>query len=274
MVGADSPAGALPRAGAPAWLIPWRPGRGLRHSAVPGPRRDTPDGGLVRPRRDRAGSRGLGGGHAQERAAEATRHTRGKAALEQHHARREAALHKRLADQHAAVLWLAEDMLPVALKRLRKNTPASEIVLATDFGDHLDPQFAGALRTALRRLLEAAEMEELTRDSSQRAPGGDRPPGAGDRAPARQGPARHADGARHRCRARGEPAERGPPQRAGRPPRREHRGAGRLPARAPVAEADRALRRHPRRHVPHRGLPACSSSRSSRWACSAAVRSR
>ncbi len=170
MVGADSPAGALPRAGAPAWLIP--PGVlavacGIALFLVPAEIRPTVAWcGLAATALAAAASAVA---TRRERAAEATRHTRGKAALEQHHARREAALHKRLADQHAAVLWLAEDMLPVALKRLRKNTPASEIVLATDFGDHLDPQFAGALRTALRRLLEAAEMEELTRDSSQRA---------------------------------------------------------------------------------------------------------
>ncbi|MFF8376015.1 ATP-binding protein [Streptomyces sp. NPDC015661] len=103
------------------------------------------------------------------RAAEAERHTRARVEAAEQHAQREAALLGRLADQRATVLWLAEELLPAAVARLQKGTPSSEVINAVAFGKHLDPDYADALRAALRTSLEAVEAEEHTRDASQRA---------------------------------------------------------------------------------------------------------
>ncbi|WP_187645439.1 ATP-binding protein [Streptomyces sp. TRM49041] len=103
------------------------------------------------------------------RAAEAARHTRATAGVHQYYTQREAALFQRLADQQTTTVWLAEELLPAAVARLQRGEPASEIMLSATFGDHLDSEFADALRAALRTLLEAVEAEERTRDSSQRA---------------------------------------------------------------------------------------------------------
>lgn len=103
------------------------------------------------------------------RSAEQARHARMTADVQQHYAQREAALLARLSDQRATTVWLAEELLPAAVARMQKGDPASEILQAVRFGEHLDSEFADALRAALRTLLEAVEAEEQTRDSSQRA---------------------------------------------------------------------------------------------------------
>ncbi|MEV4430168.1 sensor histidine kinase [Streptomyces sp. R-07] len=103
------------------------------------------------------------------RAVEAARHTRARAEAAEHHAQREAALLGRLADQRATVVWLAEELLPAAVARLRKGDPSSEILHAVRFGKHLDPDYTEALKDTLRTFLEAVEAEEHTRDASQRA---------------------------------------------------------------------------------------------------------
>ncbi|MCX4524181.1 MULTISPECIES: sensor histidine kinase KdpD [unclassified Streptomyces] len=103
------------------------------------------------------------------RAAERVRHARVTADVQQYYAQREAALFGRLSDQRATTVWLAEELLPAAVARMQKGDPASEILQAVRFGEHLDSDFAEALRAALRTLLEAVEAEEQTRDSSQRA---------------------------------------------------------------------------------------------------------
>ncbi|MET9606698.1 sensor histidine kinase [Streptomyces sp. NPDC006512] len=101
--------------------------------------------------------------------AQAARHAQANAEAYEYHARREAALLGRLADQRATTVWLAEELLPAAVARLQKGDPASDILQAVSFGNHLDDEFTEALRGALQKLLEAVEAEEYTRDSSQRA---------------------------------------------------------------------------------------------------------
>lgn len=103
------------------------------------------------------------------RSAEAARHAQVSAQADEYHAQREAVLIGRLTDQRATAVWLAEELLPAAVARLQKGAPASEILQAVTFGDHLDGEFTEALRGALQTLLEAVEGEEHTRDASQRA---------------------------------------------------------------------------------------------------------
>ncbi|MEV4947110.1 ATP-binding protein [Streptomyces sp. NPDC053755] len=103
------------------------------------------------------------------RSAERARHARASAEAGERAAQREAALIGRLAQQRATTVWLAEELLPAAVARLQKGTPASEILQAVTFGKHLDDEFTEALKGALRTLLEAVEAEEYTRDASQRA---------------------------------------------------------------------------------------------------------
>ncbi|WP_411077561.1 ATP-binding protein [Streptomyces sp. cmx-10-25] len=103
------------------------------------------------------------------RSAEAARHTWARAEAEKYYEQREAALLGRLADQRATTVWLAEELLPAAVARLKRGDPASDILRAVDFGKHLDKEFTEALKGALRSLLEAVEAEEHTRDASQRA---------------------------------------------------------------------------------------------------------
>ncbi|WP_175412620.1 sensor histidine kinase KdpD [Streptomyces sp. TRM64462] len=103
------------------------------------------------------------------RSAEAARHARATAGVQQYYTQREAALLTRLEDQRTTTVWLADELLPAAVARLQRGEPASEIMLTVKLGDHLDSEFADALKSALRKLLEAVEAEERTRDSSQRA---------------------------------------------------------------------------------------------------------
>ncbi|MDV9187252.1 ATP-binding protein [Streptomyces sp. SR27] len=102
------------------------------------------------------------------RSADEARTTRAGAEEREYYAQREAALLGRLADQQAATVWLAEELLPAAVARLRRGAPASEVLRSAAFGSHLDEGFAEALRGALGSLLEAVEAEEHTRDASQR----------------------------------------------------------------------------------------------------------
>ncbi|MFE9044911.1 sensor histidine kinase [Streptomyces sp. NPDC012421] len=102
------------------------------------------------------------------RAAGEARHLRVMHAAQQAHAERETALLGRLADQTTTTIWMAEQLLPAAVARLRKGDTTAEIVGSIRFGDHLDDAYTSALRQALRALLEAVETEENTRDSSQR----------------------------------------------------------------------------------------------------------
>ncbi|MFD3530352.1 ATP-binding protein [Streptomyces sp. NPDC058664] len=103
------------------------------------------------------------------RVAEAARHTRASAEAEKYYEQREAALLARLDDQRAATVWLTEELLPAAMDRLQKGEPASEIMNAVSFGEHLDGEFTEALGNALAQLLEFVETEEFTRDASERA---------------------------------------------------------------------------------------------------------
>ncbi|KQX49817.1 MULTISPECIES: ATP-binding protein [unclassified Streptomyces] len=102
------------------------------------------------------------------RTADEARTSRAGAEERAYYAQREAALLGRLADQQAATVWLAEELLPAAVARLRRGAPASEVLRSAAFGSHLDEDFAEALRGALGALLEAVEAEEHTRDASQR----------------------------------------------------------------------------------------------------------
>ncbi|MET9346948.1 ATP-binding protein [Streptomyces termitum] len=170
MVRAGSPSRARPGAAAPVWLIP--PGVLAGLFAI---------GLLFAPAQIRtpvawygfaAVSLTLGSAAVAvrlARTAEAARHVRGSAEARESHARREAALLGRLADQRTTAVWMAEELLPAAVARLQKGDPSSEIMHSVSFGDHLDEEFADALRGALRTLLQAVEAEENTRDSSQRA---------------------------------------------------------------------------------------------------------
>ncbi|WP_338498184.1 ATP-binding protein [Streptomyces sp. SJL17-4] len=97
------------------------------------------------------------------------RYERAIADAQEYYAQREAALLGRLADQRATTVWLAEELLPAAVARMKKGDPASEILRTVDFGAHLDEEFTEAVRGALQTLLEAVEAEEYTRDASQRA---------------------------------------------------------------------------------------------------------
>ncbi|MCX4986487.1 sensor histidine kinase [Streptomyces sp. NBC_00572] len=97
------------------------------------------------------------------------RYERATADAQEYYAQREAALLGRLADQRATTVWLAEELLPAAVARMKKGDPASEILRSVTFGEHLDEEFTEAVRGALQTLLEAVEAEEFTRDSSQRA---------------------------------------------------------------------------------------------------------
>ncbi|MFF0750965.1 sensor histidine kinase [Streptomyces sp. NPDC004267] len=103
------------------------------------------------------------------RSAEAVRRARAFTEAQEYHAGREAALLGRLADQRSTTVWMAESLLPAAVARLKKGESSSDILHSATFGEHLDPDFAEALREALRTLLEAVETEETTKDSSQRA---------------------------------------------------------------------------------------------------------
>ncbi|MFF8268212.1 sensor histidine kinase [Streptomyces sp. NPDC016562] len=103
------------------------------------------------------------------RSAEAARHARANAEVQRYYAQRESVLLARLSDQRATTVWLAEELLPAAVARMQKGEPATEILQSVPFGNHLDGEFAEALREALRTLLEAVDAEERTRESSQRA---------------------------------------------------------------------------------------------------------
>jgi signal transduction histidine kinase len=82
---------------------------------------------------------------------------------------REAVLQGQLADQRGITVWLAEELLPAAVARLRKGEPAAEISQSVVLGAHLDEAFAAASQTILGRLLEAVQAEEHAKDSSRRA---------------------------------------------------------------------------------------------------------
>ncbi|WP_406055593.1 sensor histidine kinase [Streptomyces sp. NBC_01077] len=103
------------------------------------------------------------------RSGDVKRYERATADAQEYYAQREAALLGRLADQRATTVWLAEELLPAAVARMKKGDPASEILRSVTFGEHLDEEFTEAVRGALQTLLEAVEAEEFTRDSSQRA---------------------------------------------------------------------------------------------------------
>lgn len=170
MVRAGSTSRALPRAVAPVWLIP--PGTLAVALAI---------GLLFSPAQIRSPLAWYGLAAValtvvtsaatvhRLRSAEAVRYARASADTQEYYAGREAALLGRLADQRSTTVWMAESLLPAAVARLKKGEPASEILHSAAFGEHLDPEFAEALREALRTLLEAVETEESTRDSSQRA---------------------------------------------------------------------------------------------------------
>ncbi|MER7466603.1 ATP-binding protein [Streptomyces sp. NPDC097981] len=170
MVRTGSTPGGLPRAMPPAWLIP----PGLLAGAcgialIFGPAQiRTPVAwcGLVAVVLTAVTSAETA---RRARAAEQARHAQVTADVQQYYAQREAALFGRLSDQRATTVWLAEELLPAAVARMKKGDPAAEILQAVTFGEHLDSDFAEALRAALRTLLEAVEAEEQTRDSSQRA---------------------------------------------------------------------------------------------------------
>jgi signal transduction histidine kinase len=170
MVRAGSSLRALPRAVAPAWLI--LPGVlagacGIALIIVPAQiRLPVAWCGLVAVVLTAITSAETA---RRARSAEATRHAQATAGVQQYYTQREAALFGRLSDQRATTVWLAEELLPAAVARLQKGEPASEILQSVMFGEHLDSEFADALRAALRTLLEAVEAEEHTRDSSQRA---------------------------------------------------------------------------------------------------------
>ncbi|MGW8763661.1 ATP-binding protein [Streptomyces sp. NPDC055815] len=102
-------------------------------------------------------------------AAEAERDTRARVEAAEQHAQREEELLGRLADQRATVLWLAQELLPVAISRLHRGDSSPDIIHAVKFGQHLDPDYVVALKAALRTSLEAVENEVQSRDSSQRA---------------------------------------------------------------------------------------------------------
>lgn len=82
---------------------------------------------------------------------------------------REAELLGQLADQRDTAVWLADELLPAAVARLRKGEPAAEIAQSVALGTHLDEAFATANLAVVRRLLEAVQAEEHAKDSSQRA---------------------------------------------------------------------------------------------------------
>ncbi|MCH0542269.1 ATP-binding protein [Streptomyces sp. MUM 203J] len=167
---AGSPPGAPPRTAASAWLIP--PGVlagacGIALLAVPAEiRLPVAWSGLAAVVLTALTSALTA---RRARASEAARHARATSGVQQFYAQREAALFRRLADQRTTVVWLAEELLPAAVARLRRGEPTTEIVRTIQFGDHIDAEFAEALRGALRTLLDAVELEERTRDSSQRA---------------------------------------------------------------------------------------------------------
>ncbi|MBD0710449.1 MULTISPECIES: sensor histidine kinase [unclassified Streptomyces] len=103
------------------------------------------------------------------RSSDAARTARIEADARERSAQREAALLGRLADQQTSVTWLAEKLLPAAVARLRRGDLAPDVLHSVSFGTHLDPEFAAALKGALRTLLDSVESEEHTRDASQRA---------------------------------------------------------------------------------------------------------
>ncbi|MFI2352392.1 ATP-binding protein [Streptomyces sp. NPDC019443] len=169
MVRAGSSLRALPRAVAPAWLIPGvlAGACGIALFIVPAQIRPPVAWcGLVAVVLTAITSAETA---RRARSAEAARHAQATAGVQQYYTQREAALFGRLSDQRATTVWLAEELLPAAVARLQKGEPASEILQSVMFGEHLDSEFAEALRAALRTLLEAVEAEEHTRDSSQRA---------------------------------------------------------------------------------------------------------
>ncbi|MCZ0982452.1 ATP-binding protein [Streptomyces diastatochromogenes] len=119
------------------------------------------------------------------RAQEADRHTRARVEAAEGHAEREAALLARLDDQRAAVAWLAEELLPVAITRLHRATrlggPARRRLReAPRPGLHRGPQ-GGPADLPGRRRGRGAHPGRLPA-----RPRGRRPQGPGDRAPARQ----------------------------------------------------------------------------------------
>ncbi|GAA2498400.1 ATP-binding protein [Streptomyces gobitricini] len=170
MVRSGATPGALPRAVAPAWLIPSGVLAGACAIAlfyVPAQIR-TPVAwcGIVA-----VVLTAVTTAETARRAhsAQVAHYARASAEVQQHYAQRETALLARLSDQRATTVWLAEKLLPAAVARLQKGEPVAEILQSVSFGGHLDTEFAEALRAALRTLLEAVDAEERTRDSSQRA---------------------------------------------------------------------------------------------------------
>ncbi|MFD4370407.1 sensor histidine kinase [Streptomyces sp. NPDC058486] len=103
------------------------------------------------------------------RKADEARHKAALQAARQATAEREAALLARMADQRTTIQWMADELIPQAITRLHKGSTAAEIVRSVRLGDHLDEGFAKAIKAALKALLEAVEVEENIRDSSQRA---------------------------------------------------------------------------------------------------------
>lgn len=103
------------------------------------------------------------------RLAEDSRRRREDDTLRQRFAARERELTGGLSDQRATTIWLAEELLPAAVARLRKGESATEILQSVPLGDHLDSGFAAAIRGVVGTLLEAVQAEEDAKDSSQRA---------------------------------------------------------------------------------------------------------
>lgn len=170
MVRAGSSPGALPRSAAPAWLISpavLAGACGISLILIPAQiRLPVAWCGIAAVVLTAVTSAWTA---RRARSAETARHARATAGVQQYYAQRETALLGHLFDQRATTVWLAEELLPAAVARLQKGEPASEILHSVSFGEHLDSEFAEALRAALRTLLEAVEAEEQTRDASQRA---------------------------------------------------------------------------------------------------------
>ncbi|MCD9145350.1 ATP-binding protein [Streptomyces albireticuli] len=102
-------------------------------------------------------------------ASEAARRGRVITGLRRRCAEQETALRYRLDEHEAETLRLARELLPRAVRLLKRGEP-TEVILRHTLPTHdLEPGYAAAHRSVLKSVIEAVQAEESMRDSAQRA---------------------------------------------------------------------------------------------------------
>ncbi|WKX68975.1 ATP-binding protein [Streptomyces sp. XD-27] len=85
------------------------------------------------------------------------------------HAEQEELLRSRLADQQRETFRLANELLPIVVKRLQGGMPAEEVLRDLRCASIVDPDYEAAHRRLLSSMVSIVDTEEALRDSAQRA---------------------------------------------------------------------------------------------------------